>query len=99
VQTIPTSECGCRNRTRVPISGNPSATGGHRSRRRDPEPPAAFHASKNRLHLDLAATDWDAEISRLAGLGATPIRDIEENGNRWVTFADPEGNEFDLIRR
>jgi predicted enzyme related to lactoylglutathione lyase len=54
---------------------------------------------KNRLHLDLAATDWDAEIARLTGLGATPIRDIQENGNRWVTLADPEGNEFDLIRR
>jgi predicted enzyme related to lactoylglutathione lyase len=54
---------------------------------------------KNRLHLDLAATDWDAEIGRLTGLGATAIRDIEENGNHWVTFADPEGNEFDLIRR
>jgi predicted enzyme related to lactoylglutathione lyase len=54
---------------------------------------------KNRLHLDLAATDWDAEIGRLTDLGATPIRDIEENGTRWVTLADPEGNEFDLVRR
>jgi len=54
---------------------------------------------KNRLHLDLAATDWDAEIGRLTNLGATSIRDIEENGARWVTMADPEGNEFDLIRR
>jgi predicted enzyme related to lactoylglutathione lyase len=54
---------------------------------------------KNRLHLDLAATDWGAEIGRLTGLGATPIRDIQENGARWVTLADPEGNEFDLIRR
>ena len=54
---------------------------------------------KNRLHLDLATTDWDAEIDRLTGLGAIALRDIEENGNHWVTFADPEGNEFDLIRR
>jgi hypothetical protein len=64
-----------------------------------PSHPAAFHTSKNRLHLDLAATDRDAEISKLAGLGATPIRDIEENGDRWVAFADPEGNEFDLTCR
>src|SRR6202050_5842286 len=54
---------------------------------------------KNRLHLDLAATDWDAEIGRLTGLGATPIRDLEEHGNPWGTFADPQGNEFDLFRR
>jgi hypothetical protein len=54
---------------------------------------------KNRLHLDLAASDWDAEVARLTDLGATPIRDIQENGARWVTLADPEGNEFDLVRR
>jgi predicted enzyme related to lactoylglutathione lyase len=53
---------------------------------------------KNRLHLDLAAADWDAEISRLTDLGATQIRDVQENGARWVTLADPEGNEFDLVR-
>src|ERR1700683_75108 len=54
---------------------------------------------KNRLHLDLAATDWDAEIGRLTRLGVTPIRDLEEHGNPWGTFADPQGNEFDLFRR
>jgi predicted enzyme related to lactoylglutathione lyase len=53
---------------------------------------------KNRLHLDLVATDWEAEIGRLTDLGATRIRDIQENGARWMTLADPEGNEFDLIR-
>lgn len=53
---------------------------------------------KNRLHLDLAATDWEAEIGRLTDLGATRIRDIQENGARWITLADPEGNEFDLVR-
>jgi hypothetical protein len=53
---------------------------------------------KNRLHLDLVATDWEAEIVRLTGLGATRIREVEENGARWITLADPEGNEFDLVR-
>jgi predicted enzyme related to lactoylglutathione lyase len=53
---------------------------------------------KNRLHLDLAAADWEAEIGRLTDLGATRIRDVEENGARWITMADPEGNEFDLVR-
>jgi predicted enzyme related to lactoylglutathione lyase len=54
---------------------------------------------KNRLHIDLAATDWEAEIGRLTGLGATRIRDVQENGARWITLADPEGNEFDLVHR
>jgi len=53
---------------------------------------------KNRLHIDLAATDWEAEINRLSDLGATRIRDVHENGARWITLADPEGNEFDLVR-
>ena len=30
-------------------------------------------------------------------LGATILRDLSENGNHWITMADPEGNEFDLI--
>jgi hypothetical protein len=53
---------------------------------------------KNRLHLDLVATDWEAEIGRLADLGATRIRDVETNGAHWTTLADPESNEFDLVR-
>jgi predicted enzyme related to lactoylglutathione lyase len=53
---------------------------------------------KNRLHLDLIASDWEAEIARLTSLGATRIGEVEQNGARWVTLADPEGNEFDLIR-
>jgi hypothetical protein len=47
---------------------------------------------KNRVHLDLASADVSAEVERLAGLGA---RVLAEPG-RWVTMADPEGNEFDV---
>jgi hypothetical protein len=47
----------------------------------------------------LAATDWETEVGRLIGLGASRIREVQENGNRWITLADPEGNEFDLVRR
>jgi hypothetical protein len=25
------------------------------------------------------------------------VREVSENGNHWITLADPEGNEFDLI--
>ena len=49
---------------------------------------------KNRVHLDLVTADFDAELARLRKLGATELATFE----RWVTLADPEGNEFDLIR-
>src|ERR1700760_4199550 len=53
---------------------------------------------KNRVHLDLITQQAEAETPRLLALGATVLRVFEENGHhRWTTFADPEGNEFDLI--
>jgi predicted enzyme related to lactoylglutathione lyase len=55
---------------------------------------------KNRLHLDLttAANDRDAEIERLLQLGARRV-DIGQTGNEsWVVLADPEGNEFCVVR-
>ena len=51
---------------------------------------------KNRLHLDLITTDFDAEIGRLVGLGAVKLNEINAGGH-WATLADPEGNEFDVI--
>ena len=56
---------------------------------------------KNRLHLDLRAdgTSFLAEIDRLEGLGARRV-DIGQGPDvTWVVFADPEGNEFCLLRR
>ena len=59
-----------------------------------PEPKTA----KNRVHLDLITQQAEAETRRVLTLGATVLRVFEENGrHRWTTFADPEGNEFDLI--
>jgi deazaflavin-dependent oxidoreductase (nitroreductase family) len=66
-------------------------------------PRLAFHkvpepkTVKNRLHLDLRTDEFEMESKRLTGLGASPVRDIEKPKARWTTFADPEGNEFDLI--
>jgi hypothetical protein len=53
---------------------------------------------KSRLDLELATIDWEAEIGRLTDLSATRICDVEVNGARWNTLADPEGNEFGLVR-
>jgi predicted enzyme related to lactoylglutathione lyase len=55
---------------------------------------------KNRVHLDLttSAADRDAEIERLLALGARRV-DIGQTGEEsWTVLADPEGNEFCVIR-
>jgi predicted enzyme related to lactoylglutathione lyase len=55
---------------------------------------------KNRVHLDLTteAADRDAEIDRLLALGAQRV-DIGQTGaESWTVLADPEGNEFCVIR-
>jgi catechol 2,3-dioxygenase-like lactoylglutathione lyase family enzyme len=56
---------------------------------------------KNRLHFDLRPTDAtrEQEVERLLGLGATEIADHRRpDGSGWVTLADPEGNEFCVLR-
>ena len=57
---------------------------------------------KNRLHLDLRPTDGatrEQEVERLLGWGATQVADHRRpDGGGWVTLADPEGNEFCILR-
>jgi hypothetical protein len=60
----------------------------------DPRP------AKLRLHIDVNATDrdQDAELERLLALGARPV-DVGQTGTEsWHVLADPEGNEFCLLR-
>jgi catechol 2,3-dioxygenase-like lactoylglutathione lyase family enzyme len=55
---------------------------------------------KLRLHIDVSPTDRDqaAELERLLELGARPA-DIGQTGTEsWHVLADPEGNEFCLLR-
>ncbi|MFC7361848.1 VOC family protein [Nocardioides astragali] len=49
---------------------------------------------KNRLHLDLTAPDLDAEVDRLTAAGATLVERRGDDSFRWVTLADPDGNQF-----
>jgi predicted enzyme related to lactoylglutathione lyase len=58
-----------------------------------PEPGAA----KNRLRLVLLTDHYDEETGRVTGLGARPLNETKLPEVRWTTFADPEGNEFDLV--
>jgi catechol 2,3-dioxygenase-like lactoylglutathione lyase family enzyme len=56
---------------------------------------------KNRVHFDLRPTDRtrDEEIERVLGLGATQVADRRNpDGTGWVVLADPEGNEFCILR-
>jgi hypothetical protein len=66
------------------------------------EPPWSFMAvpepksAKNRVHLDLLVDDLAREVDRLVRLGAKRLGGFDEDGYRWTTLADPEGNEFDV---
>ncbi len=54
-----------------------------------------------RLHIDVNPTDrdQDAELTRLLAAGATRA-DVGQTGQEsWHVLADPEGNEFCLLRR
>jgi len=56
---------------------------------------------ENRIHFDLRPVEGsrDAELSRLIELGATTVVDRRNpDGTGWVVLADPEGNEFCILR-
>ena len=53
--------------------------------------------AKSRLHLDFRPVDRDAEVARLIALGARHA-DIGQGDVPWVVLADPEGNEFCIVR-
>ena len=57
-------------------------------------------SGKNRLHLDLRPDDQAAEVTRLEKLGAKKIEigQSAEPTCTWVVMADPEGNEFCVLR-
>lgn len=53
---------------------------------------------KNRLHLDLRPMDQAAEVARLEGLGARRADVGQGPDVSWVVLADPDGNEFCVLR-
>ncbi|CAM5670762.1 VOC family protein [Streptomyces narbonensis] len=55
---------------------------------------------KLRLHIDVSPTDrdQDAELARLLALGARPADVGQDGTENWHVLADPEGNEFCLLR-
>ena len=68
--------------------------------------PPGHKTAKNSVHPVLVTDHHDAEIERLTALGARPLHEIKLAPGalppgvaavRQTTFADPEGNEFDLV--
>jgi hypothetical protein len=53
---------------------------------------------KNRVHLDLAPDDRDADVDRLLAMGAMRAEIGQTGEENWVVLADPEGNEFCVLR-
>jgi hypothetical protein len=52
---------------------------------------------KNRLHVDLRATDYESAVASAVALGAQRADDVYD-GPRWQVLRDPEGNEFCILR-
>ena len=52
---------------------------------------------KDRIHVDLRPDDQAAEVARLEAMGAKRV-DIGQGEPTWVVLADPEGNEFCVLR-
>jgi len=93
------------------IDGDPNLPGHEECLIRDPETGHRIlfievtdtKVAKNRLHFDLRPREGsrDEEIERVRGLGATEVLDMREQfgpGTGWMVFADPEGNEFCILR-
>lgn len=55
---------------------------------------------KNRLHFDLRPDDQELEVARLEKLGAKRIEigQSADPNTTWVVMADPEGNEFCVLK-
>jgi len=56
---------------------------------------------RNRVHFDLRPVEGprDDELARLLALGAAEVEDLRNpDGTGWVVLADPEGNEFCILR-
>ena len=96
----------------VDLADDPNAPGHEECVIRDPdtdhrilfiEVPDGPKQGKNRLHLDLRprAGTRDDEVERVLGLGATQLSDHRGQYGPctgWVVLADPEGNEFCILR-
>ena len=55
-------------------------------------------SGKNRIHLDLVTEDLDATRDELLAAGATLVAERGDESFRWVTLADPQGNQLCIAK-
>ena len=77
------------------VVGVPGGTGPRLVFVNVPEPKTV----KNRVHVDFWADDEEATALRIEALGARRRWVSEDPGDPFVVLADPEDNEFCIIRR
>ena len=53
---------------------------------------------KDRLHIDLRPENQAAEVVRAEAMGARRVDVGQGTDKTWVVLADPEGNEFCILR-
>ncbi|HET6940171.1 MAG TPA: VOC family protein [Nocardioides sp.] len=95
----------------VDLDGDPNLPGHEECMIRDPESGHQVlfievpddKVAKNRLHFDLRPREGsrDDELARLLDHGATEVLDTRGKwgpGSGWMVLADPEGNEFCILR-
>jgi hypothetical protein len=95
----------------VDLEGDPNEPGHEECMIRDPETGHRVlfievpdtKQVKNRIHFDLRPRESsrDEELARLLEHGATEVLDMRGTwgpGSGWVVLADPEGNEFCILR-
>ena len=95
----------------VDLDGDPNLPGHEECMIRHPETGHALlfievpdvKSVKNRIHFDLRPAEGtrDEELERLLAHGATQVADHRGQygpGTGWVILADPEGNEFCILR-
>ena len=54
--------------------------------------------SKTRVHIDLTVPDVLTALERVEALGGSALRDFVEPGENLAVVADPDGNEFCLMK-
>ena len=95
----------------VDLEGDPNEPGHEECMIRDPQTGHRVlfievpdtKQGKNRMHFDLMPREGtrDEELARLLGHGATVVLDLRDQwgpGSGWAVLADPEGNEFCILR-
>ncbi len=53
---------------------------------------------KNRVHVEINTQDLEADVAQLTELGANLVAQHREEGVTWAVMADPEGNEFCVVK-